>query len=71
MDLKTYMQETGTTQVEIVDMIFAAGGEITQGAISQWLNKRVPAEKVLLLEKATGGQVSRYDVRPDIYPRED
>ncbi len=34
-------------------------------AISQW--GRVPAERVLAVEAATG--VSRHDLRPDIYPR--
>jgi Putative antitoxin of bacterial toxin-antitoxin system, YdaS/YdaT len=37
---------------------------VTPGAISQW--KRVPAERVLDVERATG--VSRHTLRPDIYP---
>lgn len=36
---------------------------ITSQAISQW--DRVPAERVLAVETATG--VSRHDLRPDIY----
>lgn len=36
-------------------------------AISQW--RRVPALRVLEVEKATG--VSRHDLRPDLYPREE
>lgn len=35
-------------------------------AISQW--KRVPAERVLAVEAATG--VSRQQLRPDLYPAE-
>jgi DNA-binding transcriptional regulator YdaS (Cro superfamily) len=35
-------------------------------AISQW--KRVPAERVLSVERATG--VSRQKLRPDLYPME-
>jgi DNA-binding transcriptional regulator YdaS (Cro superfamily) len=31
--------------------------------------RRLPAEHVLAVEAATG--VSRHDLRPDIYPRED
>jgi DNA-binding transcriptional regulator YdaS (Cro superfamily) len=38
-------------------------GGITPQAVSQW--KRVPAERVLAVEKETG--VSRHDLRPDIY----
>lgn len=30
---------------------------------------RVPAEHVLKFEAATEGKVSRYEFRPDIYPR--
>jgi DNA-binding transcriptional regulator YdaS (Cro superfamily) len=35
-----------------------------------WLNrdKRVPAEQVLAIEAATGGKVSRHELRPDLYP---
>lgn len=36
---------------------------ITQSAVQQWL--RVPAERVLAVEAATG--ISRHDLRPDIY----
>ena len=38
-------------------------GDISSQAISQW--KRVPAERVLDVERATG--ISRHDLRPDIY----
>lgn len=47
-----------------------------QQVVSWWLNKSnvVPAEHVIAIEAATkraGSLVSRYDLRPDIYPRED
>lgn len=44
----------------------ALGGEgvISPQAISQW--KRVPAERVLQVERVTG--VPRHELRPDIYP---
>ena len=41
---------------------------ITPQAIYQW--DRVPAERVLAIEAATGAAVSRCDLRPDLYPRE-
>lgn len=46
--------------------------KVTQTAVSHWLtrNKRVPAERAVSIEKATGGQVTRRDLRPDLYPRE-
>jgi DNA-binding transcriptional regulator YdaS (Cro superfamily) len=34
-------------------------------AVQKWL-KRVPAERVLAIESATG--ISRHELRPDIYP---
>ena len=54
--------------------ITAAGGtaalartiNVTPQAISQW--DRVPAERVIAVEAATGGAVSRQDLRPDLYP---
>lgn len=38
----------------------------------QWINqyRRIAAEKVLAIEAATGGAVTRHDLRPDIYPRD-
>jgi hypothetical protein len=39
---------------------------ITHGAVSQW--RRVPAERVLDVERLTG--IERHVLRPDIYPRE-
>lgn len=41
---------------------------VTPQAIYQW--DRVPAERVIAIEAATGGAVSRCDLRPDIYPRD-
>ena len=54
--------------------IKAAGGtgalakaiNVTSQAISQW--DRVPAERVLAVEAASHGQVTRNDLRPDLYP---
>jgi DNA-binding transcriptional regulator YdaS (Cro superfamily) len=49
---------------------------VSQPAVSQILSggKRVPAEWVLPIERATreaGNEVSRYELRPDIYPRDE
>jgi UDP-N-acetylglucosamine 1-carboxyvinyltransferase len=42
-----------------------------QKAIWAWLNttQKVPAEDVLRIESAVEGKVSRYDLRPDVYPK--
>lgn len=40
--------------------------KVTPQAISQW--DRVPAERVIAVEEASGGKVSRGALRPDLYP---
>lgn len=61
MKLKNYLEET--TQAELADDL-----KVTQGAISQWLSSRIPAERVLQIEKATNFAVKRHEMRPDLYP---
>ncbi len=39
---------------------------VTPQAISQW--DRVPAERTIAVEQATGGKVTRHELRPDLYP---
>lgn len=48
----------------VVKLSLALG--LSRGAVSQW--KRVPAERVLDVERLSG--VSRSILRPDLYPRE-
>ena len=45
---------------------------VKQTHVWNWLNrdKRVPAERVIAIEQATHGRVSRHALRPDIYPVE-
>lgn len=45
---------------------------VTPQTVQQWANQQrpVPAERVLSIESATGGVVSRHELRPDIYPME-
>lgn len=62
----------------LLKAIKAAGGQVAladklgirQNAVSNWIHKtkRIPAERVLAIEAATG--VSRHELRPDLYPRE-
>lgn len=62
------------TEAALTKALEAAGGtvalarnlRITSQAVSQW--KRVPAERVLDVERATG--VPRCELRPDLYPPE-
>lgn len=41
---------------------------VTQQAVSKWLHNVVPASHVVSIEKATERKVTRYDLRPDLYP---
>lgn len=44
---------------------------ITPQAVHQLVVKgHVPAERVLEIERATGGRVTRHELRPDLYPEE-
>jgi TorA maturation chaperone TorD len=44
---------------------------VSQPNVWHWLHKseRVPGEYVLKIEEATGGRVSRHELRPDLYPK--
>jgi DNA-binding transcriptional regulator YdaS (Cro superfamily) len=63
----------------VLDACEKAGGQTalaralglrSQGSISRWVaTGRVPAERVLDIERITG--VSRRALRPDLYPREE
>jgi DNA-binding transcriptional regulator YdaS (Cro superfamily) len=50
----------------------ACGGGCRQQHVWNWIHRdrRVPAEFVLAIERATGGRVLRHELRPDIYPPE-
>ena len=45
--------------------------KVSYQAVLKWERKRIPAERVLTVERATHGQVSRYELRPDIYPQDE
>lgn len=48
------------------------GKEFSQPQISNWLyrNKKIPVRHVILVEKALKGKITRYELRPDLYPME-
>jgi len=59
-DVMTRAKELGFGPKAIADRI----GGITSQAVSQW--RKVPAERVLDLERITG--IPRHEIRPDLYP---
>ena len=76
MDLKTYLDQPGKTQAALAEALSKTALaedrkpiKATQGLVSQWyLGKLTPtAERAIQLELATGGEISRYEVRPDLF----
>lgn len=57
----------------VSEVIALAGGQaalakalgISRAAVYQW--DKVPAERCIAVEEAIGGQVTRYQMRPDIF----
>lgn len=41
---------------------------VNKSTVHYWERKRIPAERVLEVERATS--LSRHDLRPDLFPRE-
>jgi DNA-binding transcriptional regulator YdaS (Cro superfamily) len=47
---------------------FAARIGVRQSAVSQWLQSRVPAERVRQVVDASSERVTPHELRPDLYP---
>ena len=48
---------------------FAARVGVNKATATRWAQYRVPAERIPEVEAKTG--ISRHDLRPDLFPRED
>lgn len=46
---------------------FAAALGVSAEAVRKWERSRAPAERCIEIEKLSGGAVSRYDLRPDVF----
>lgn len=73
MDLRDYLELEGNSQQKLADKL-----GVSQGLISQhlaWLAgkkknaAKITAERAIEYETATGGQVTRHDLRPDVFGR--
>lgn len=67
MKLKAYIDAGHMTQTKLAEIL-----DVTPGMVWQWLNghRKVDPKHAIPIEKATGGLVTRSEVRPDIYPKE-
>lgn len=68
MDIWTKIKQACGSDAELARRL-----GVTPMTINHWKRrglKRIPADRVLAVEKATGGQVTRHELRPDLYPIE-
>lgn len=61
--LRHHRKTAGLSQEAVASRI-----GVQKSAICKWERGRVPAERVLDVERVTG--ISRHDLRPDLYPRD-
>lgn len=61
-----------TRAIERVGLVELAGKiGVTHQALRKFERNGIPAGRVLQFVKATGGEVTPYELRPDIYPDPD
>lgn len=72
------MNETSNKSIEracgIVggQAVLAVRVGVTPQAVNKWVRTgRVPGDRVLSVEAATDRKVTRYDLRPDLYPKDE
>ena len=60
--LSTFLETYGSAK-------FAQDLGVSKAAVSHWRHNRyrVPADRCIDVERATGGAVTRYDLRPDVF----
>lgn len=60
-DLRTLLKTKGLNLGKLADAV-----GVDKATVTRWAQRRVPAERVIGIERATG--ISRCDLRPDLYP---
>lgn len=72
MDIPTFRETRHLTQAEFAAFLTTAGSPASQGLVSLWERGEVAitAERAVDIERATGGQITRGDLRPDLWPSE-
>ena len=62
--IKRCIEAVGGRQAELARRV-----GVTPGAVTQWVQGRrpIPPERCRAIEAATGGVVTRYELRPDVF----
>lgn len=63
LQLKSLVKARGLKLIDV-----SRGLGVDKATVSRWAQKRIPAERVLDIERLTG--IPRHDLRPDLYPAE-
>ena len=69
MNLSEYRKAAGLSQAKLAEVMTAAGFPTTQALVSQWEAGvvRLSAERCAQIEQISSGQVTRAELRPDLF----
>jgi DNA-binding transcriptional regulator YdaS (Cro superfamily) len=73
--IQVYLEKHGISQEKFAETF---DPKVTQGLVWQWIQwlknpkkgTRITAERAIEIEKLTKGEVTRHDLRPDLYQKE-
>jgi DNA-binding transcriptional regulator YdaS (Cro superfamily) len=61
--LKILLYRRGMSLAQLASLL-----HVNPGTVTRWAQRKTPPVRALEIEKATSGQISRSDLRPDIWP---
>lgn len=69
MDILAYRNSKDLSQAAFAALLTEAGSPASQGLVSQWEagGVKVPPERWKYIEQITAGEVTRSDLRPDLF----
>jgi DNA-binding transcriptional regulator YdaS (Cro superfamily) len=66
MDIPAYLHKHGLSQADFATML-----DVSPGLVWQWINEytQITAERAKEIEEKTRGEITRHDLRPDLYEK--